>query len=433
MLRILTSELASHAGERVLVAGWLHHRRQLSRVTFVVLRDARGLAQIVVESAHDRAAVADLLLETVLEVTGDVVTAPQAPSGVELRSPAVSVIATPAEVPPIELRRPELKEQLPMILDHAPVALRHPRERAKHEIAAASLAGYRTALGRLGFTEIQTPKLVATATEGGANVFEVDYFGRTAYLAQSPQLYKQMMVAVFERVFETGPAFRAEPHDTTRHLAEYVSLDAEIGFIVGHGDVMAIAREAVAGMVEGVHLGAAGALELLGLKTPEVPAEVPAVDFVAAQTLIEEATGEKVLGELDLAPSHERWLGDWALREYDSEFVFVVGYPMAKRPFYTHPDPDRPEFSKSFDLLFRGLELMTGGQRLHLYEDYVAALDARGLSPDSFKAYLQAFRYAMPPHGGFAVGLERWVARLVGAQNIRETTLFPRDRMRLSP
>jgi nondiscriminating aspartyl-tRNA synthetase len=214
---------------------------------------------------------------------------------------------------------------------------------------------------------------------------------------------------VFERVYEIGPVFRAEPHDTTRHLAEYVSLDAEVGFIEDHHEVMRFAREAVAGMAE-----ATGGVE--------VPEEIPWIHF--ADTGVE---------DVDLAPADERRLGEWARDEHGSDFLFVVGYPMAKRPFYTHPDPERPEYSKGFDLIFRGVEVITGGQRLHRYEDYVAALAARGESLDQYEGYLQAFRYGMPPHGGFAIGLERWVAQLVGARNVRETTLFPRDLHRLQP
>src|SRR2546430_7112113 len=217
---MFTNQLSAHVGERVRLAGWLHHRRQLSRLTFLVLRDASGLAQIVVEDDATSAQASALLSETVIDVEGQAVASPQAPGGVEVHASSLTVLATPAATPPIELRRPELKEQLPTLLDHAPVALRHPRKRACFELAAASLAGYRAALDADGFTEIQTPKIVASATESGANVFGVDYFGRPAFLAQSPQFYKQIMVGVFERVYEAGPVFRAEPHDTQRHLAE---------------------------------------------------------------------------------------------------------------------------------------------------------------------------------------------------------------------
>lgn len=433
MERTWTSELPGKAGQRVLLKGWLHRLRRLSGVSFLVLRDARGLVQVVVDDPGLAASLSRLHHESILEVEGVVVREPQAPAGVEVRQPNVSVIAAAAAPPPVDLFRPALRAQLPTLLDHAPVTLRHPRRRAVFLVAAASMAGFREALRRQDFVEIQTPKIVGSSTEGGANVFALDYFGRPAFLAQSPQLYKQTMVGVFERVFQVGPAFRAEPHDTPRHLNEFVSLDAEMGFISDHRTVMASLRDAIAGMVDAVGAEAASALELHGAGLPEVPETIPSLHFSEALSLVSAATGEDLSGELDLAPAHESWLGDWARRELSSDFLFVTGYPMAKRPFYTHPDPARPGYSNSFDLLFRGQELVTGGQRLHLYEDYLAALAARGLSQEPFAGYLQAFRHGMPPHGGFAIGLERWVARLVGAANIRETTLFPRDLNRLSP
>jgi nondiscriminating aspartyl-tRNA synthetase len=407
-VRVLSNELADRVGERVRLAGWVHSSRDLGAVSFLVLRDRAGLAQIVSSEALD------LQSETVLEIEGRVVLASQAPSGVELHEPTFSVLAAPVDAAPVELRRPVLKETLPTLLDFAPVALRHPRERAKFELAAASVAGFRAALDRLGFKEITTPKIVASATESGANVFRLDYFGREAFLAQSPQFYKQTMVGVFERVYETGPVFRAEPHDTARHLAEYTSLDAEIGFIRDHFDVMRVVRDAVACMVEVVRERAGGAVELLGVDLPEVPKEIPWLHF--ADTGVD---------DVDLAPADER-----RLCEEHGQWLFVTGFPMAKRPFYTHPEPESPKYSNSFDLLFRGMEIVTGGQRLHLYQDYIAALQG---DIEPYESYLQAFRYGMPPHGGFALGLERWVARLIGATNIRETTLFPRDLNRLSP
>jgi nondiscriminating aspartyl-tRNA synthetase len=424
MERVLSTDLGGRVGEPVRVAGWLHHQRQLARVAFALVRDRRGIVQVVVEDPDLRAELDTLPPETVLAVEGTAVRSDQAPGGIEIHGPSIEVISRPVGAPPpFELRRPELNAQLPTLLDHAAAALRHPRRRAVTKIAAASVAGFRAALDALEFTEVHTPKLVASATESGANVFAVDYFGRQAYLAQSPQFYKQTMVGVLERVYEVGPVFRAEPHDTARHLAEYVSLDAELGFIADHTEVMAVLRSTLVGMVD--------AVAALDATPPEVPAEIPSVDFTAAQEMIEADTGERIVGEADLAPAHERWIGDWARREHGSDFVFVTGYPAAKRPFYTHPDPARPGFTNSFDLLFRGVELVTGGQRLHRYEDVVAALGDQ--DPGPLAGYLDAFRYGMPPHGGFAIGLERWMARLVGAANVREVTLFPRDLSRLSP
>ncbi len=280
-----------------------------------------------------------------------------------------------------------------------------------------------------GFVEIFTPKLVGSATESGSDVFEMGYFGRTAYLAQSPQFYKQMMVGVHERVFEVGPVFRAEPHDTARHLNEYVSLDAEMGFIQDHVEVMKTLRDAIAGMVGAVGQAMGSSALGLDLTLPVVPDEIPVVHFSEAMKIL----GRTDEGADDLAPADERELGRWAFDEHGSEWVFVSGYPMSKRPFYTHPDPDRPGYSRGFDLLFRGLELVTGGQRLHLYPEYLAALAAKGLTGEGMEGYLEAFKYGMPPHGGFAIGLERFVARLTGVQNVREVTLFPRTMTRLEP
>ena len=229
------------------------------------------------------------------------------------------------------------------------------------------------------------------------------------------------------------PVFRAEPHDTPRHLNEYVFLDAEMGFIVDHTTVMDVLTAVIHGMVAAYYDEAAADVSLLDVVRPEAPPVFPVIHFADALNLIEHATGEVLAGELDLAPAHERWLGEWAKRTHGSDFLYVVGFPTAKRPFYTHPDPRQHEFANGFDLLFRGLELVTGSQRLHRSEDYLAALEARGLDPAPFAGYVDAFTYGMPPHGGFAIGLERWVARLVGAENIRETTLFPRDLHRLTP
>jgi nondiscriminating aspartyl-tRNA synthetase len=416
-------------GEPVRLEGWVHRRRELATVTFLVLRDRSGLAQVVVRGDGAAALPPEV---TTVRVVGTATANAAAPGGVEVTDPVVTPLTEPAATPPIELWRPALNASLPTLLDHAPVTWRHPQQRARWELAAASLRGFRATLDAAGFTEVQTPKLVASATESGANVFEVDYFGRPAYLAQSPQFYKQQLVGVFERVYEVGPVFRAEPHDTVRHLAEYVSLDVELGFVRDHRDVLAQLRDVVAGMVEGVHEYAAGAVERSGAAVPVVPDEIPVIHFRDALELVGAPEDEP-----DLAPEHERAIGAWALAEHGSDFVAVEGYPMAKRPFYTHPWSREGEtsdrWSNSFDLLFRGLELVTGGQRLHRPSDYVAAIRARGEDPAAYAAYLQAFEHGMPPHGGFAIGLERWTARLTGVANVREVTLFPRDLNRLVP
>jgi nondiscriminating aspartyl-tRNA synthetase len=423
MRTLCTSLPTLEPGSPVTLEGWVHRRRELARVTFLVVRDRSGLAQVVLP-----AATVVPPEETTVRVTGTATANAQAPGGVEVTDAVVEALTEPAETPPAELWRPHLDVSMPTLLDHAPVLWRHPAQRARWELAAASLRGFRATLDGLGFTEVATPKLVESATESGANVFPVDYFGRPAYLAQSPQFHKQQLVGVFERVYEVGPVFRAEPHDTVRHLAEYRSLDVELGFVRDHRDVLAVLREVLAGMVDAIVEHAAPAVGRTGARVPEVPGEIPVIHFADALALVGAPADEP-----DLAPEHERALGEWALEEHGSDFLAVEGYPMAKRPFYTHPQPDDPRWSNSFDLLFRGLELVTGGQRLHRPGDYDAAIRARGEDPGDYAAYLQAFRHGMPPHGGFAIGLERWVARLVEATNVREVTLYPRDLHRLAP
>ena len=398
MERILTTELAAHAGERVLLRGWLHRQRRLSRVSFLLLRDRSGVAQVVLPEP------ADLGAETVLEVEGRAVAAPAAPGGAEVHDAAVRVIAEPVDPLPVELHRPLPRESLPTRLDAAAVSLRHPAVRERFRLTARAVAAYRRTLDALGFVEVHTPKIVGTATESGANVFRIDYFGRDAFLAQSPQLYKQTLVGVFERVYEVGPVFRAEPHETGRHLAEYVSLDAERGFIRDHRDVIDVLRAVVPAMIEAVG------------ETP--PDEMPIVRFQDVRS------GE----EPDLSPADER-----RICAEHGELVFVEGFPTAKRAFYTHPDPERPEWSRGFDLLYRGVEIVTGSQRLNRYEDYRRVLAERGLGEEPFASYLDAFRYGMPPHGGFGFGLARFMAQALGLGNLREATLFPRDRNRLQP
>jgi nondiscriminating aspartyl-tRNA synthetase len=431
--RVLASELAAHIGQQVTLSGWLHRRRELKSVTFLVIRDRSGLAQAVLAGHEAARAAAGLTEETAVTVTGVAVSSEAAPGGAEVASPVVTPLSEPAMPPPFDLYRPAVAATLPTVLDHAPTSLRHPMLAAGLAISAASEAGFRATLSARGFTEIHTPKIVQSATESGANVFAIDYFGQPAYLAQSPQFFKQAMVGVFERVYEVGPVFRAEPHDTARHLAQYTSLDAEFGFITDDGDVMTMLRDVIAGMVAGVAERAAQAAELLAVKLPDVPDQIPALDFVAAQELMARQAGWDPRGEPDLSPADERWLGEWALREHGSEFLFVPGFPMSKRPFYTQHDPARPGYTRSFDLIFRGLELVTGGQRLHNYSDYLMALAARGEDPAQYASYLQVFSHGMPPHGGFAVGLERWTARLTGAANVRQVTAFPRDIHRLAP
>ena len=435
MERIRTTEISAHVGERICIAGWLHSLRRLGTLNFLIIRDGWGTVQAVAESDAELEPLlgVEAGVETVLTVEGLAVSNDQAPGGLELHELQIEIITPVTEAPLVPLNKRAIRAGIATVLDHAVVVNRHPAHRATLRLGAGVMQGFRATLGTRGFTEIQTPKIVASATESGANVFRLDYFGRPAYLAQSPQFYKQIMVGVFERVFEVGPVFRAEPHETTRHINEYVSMDVEFGFIKNHTTVMALLRDVLAGILEMLRTYYSSELEMLGVHLPAVPDEIPQIHFSDAQELIYQRYGADVRGEPDLSPQDERWLGAWAQEAFGSDFLFVTGYPMRKRPFYTHPDPERSEYSNSFDLLFRGTELVTGGQRLHRYSDYIAALKAANLPTEPFEPYLEAFRYGMPPHGGFAIGLERLLMQLTGVPNIRLATTFPRDLARLTP
>lgn len=433
--RTPTSEVGAHIGEPIIVTGWLHSWREMGGVSFLVLRDAWGTIQAVAETEDELKSlrVQAAGVESVISISGRVVAMPQAPGGVELHELLIEVISPVSEPPVVPINKPRLNAQIGTLLDHAVVTNRHPVRRAILRLGAGAMRAFRAVLDERQFTEIQTPKLVAAATESGANVFGVDYFGRPAYLAQSPQLYKQIMVGVFERVYEVGPVFRAERHDTTRHINEYVSLDVEMGFIENHFTVMALLRDVLVGIMETFNERYARDLQLLRVQMPEVAEQIPHIHFVEAQELIYRLHGVDERNEPDLSSQGERWLGEWAKQEFGSDFLYVTGYPTSKRAFYTYPDPQRPGYSNSFDLLFRGVELVSGSQRLHRYEDYVATLEQRQLPLEPFETYLEAFRFGLPPHGGFAIGLERLLMQLTGVPNVRLATLFPRDMMRLTP
>ncbi len=421
----LISELPHAINQQVTVGGWIHAVRNLGGVQFVVLRDGSATVQLVLREQP----LISLHPETVVRVTGIVSSEPRAPQGIEIRDPEVEILSKAANPLPIDVAGQFPMASLPTRLNNAAVALRHPHAQNWIKITAHLVKGFRDTLSSLGFVEIHTPKILETPSESGSNVFQIEYFGRPAYLAQSPQFYKQMMVGVLGRVFEVGPVFRAEPHDTARHLSQYTSLDVEIGFIKDHHTVMDLAQHVVVGMLQAAHTHFSDE----AYDWPLLPETFPVVHFQDATAMISHAIGEDVTGEPDLSPAHEAWLGDWARKELGSDFLFVEGYPALKRPFYTHPDPGNSQYTRSFDLIFRGQELITGGQRLHRFADYVEAMKRHGLSERGLSGYLAAFRYGMPPHGGFAIGLERFVARLTGVSNIRDVTLFPRDMKRLQP
>lgn len=428
MKRTLSSEVASRVGERVTVAGWLHVVRVLGGVTFALLRDRAGLIQMVTEDAGNADVLHRLGVESVVAVSGLVAREPRAPTGIEIRVEHIEPISPVAAELPLQINRRSLSAGLDVLLDHRAVSLRAPVRRAifaiQHEVAT-SFAEFLTAQG---FTKIHTPKIVCAGAEGGADIFSLDYFGERAYLGQSPQFYKQIMVGVFERVFEIAPAYRAEKHDTARHTNEFTSLDLEMGFIASHEEVMEIENAWLCSLAERLRERCAEEFRLVGASIPEVPERIPRVRLAEVQETI-----GRCVGEPDLDPEGERLACAWAQQRFSSEFLFVTHYGSEKRPFYTMDDLEVPSLTRSFDLLFRGWEVTTGGQRLHRYEDCVAKVRKWGLDPAVFEFYLEAFRFGMPPHGGLGAGLERITARLLNLSNLREAALFPRDRKRLVP
>jgi nondiscriminating aspartyl-tRNA synthetase len=432
MERILTSEVASHAGETVRLAGWVHNLRNFREVKFLVLRDRGGLIQTIVApgSGID---VSEIGKEFVVEIEGKVVPDDRAPRGHEVHASSLKVLAS-AQEPPLEINRPKVlaKTHLDKILDYRAVSLRALELRAIFEVQAEILNSFGEYLRSQSFTEVKTSKIVGTATEGGANVFEIDYFGKPAYLAQSPQFYKQIMVGSgLERVYEIGYVYRAEKHETSRHINEYCSLDFEMGFIESEQDVISMQVGLLRHICTSLRERCAEQFERLGATIPDVPETVPQIEFSDAVERVRAEGHRGPPGDLD--PEGERRLCEWSKREHGSEFLYVIGFPLSKRPVYTAFREDDPEISRSFDLLFRGLEITTGSQRIHDYDLLIQKMREKGYDPDEFDYYTSAFRYGMPPHGGLGLGLERLTMKLLGLSNVKEATLFPRDRNRTSP
>ncbi|HEY3314523.1 MAG TPA: aspartate--tRNA(Asn) ligase [Bacillota bacterium] len=430
MERVTSRHLKSHAGRTVVAAGWVHVIRALGNLTFIVIRDRDGLFQVVAEGHDDQ--VSALTIESVVRVTGKVALDERAPSGAEIRLSELEIVALAEQSLPFEVNKKDLLAGLDLVLDHRVLSLRHPKVHAIFSVQSEIMAGFRDFLSGRGFTEISTPKIVATGTEGGSELFALNYFDRPAYLAQSPQFYKQMLVgAGYERVFEVGHVYRAEEHNTSRHINEFTSLDLEMGFIDSDEDLMDLEDELLAHVFERVGWRCAPELELLEAKLP--PAVKPArLPLAEVQGILAREYGKESPAE-GLDPEGERLICEYMAVHGRGELVFVTTWPANKRPAYAYPDPDDPTLTRSFDLLFRGLEVTTGGQRIHLYPQLVESLTRFGLNPEGFASYLETFRLGMPPHGGLAIGLERLTARLLGLSNLREAALFPRDRTRLTP
>lgn len=431
MQRTLIKDISNSVGQEVLVKGWIDVRRDQGKMVFLDLRDVTGKVQAVVLPNHTEAlTIAQKVRpEWVVAITAQVNKRPErnikvgvVNGDVELEVLAIEVISE-SEIP-FELAT-ELN--IDTFLDNQPFTLRSEKSRAIFKVQSEIVKAFRLFLDTQNFTEFQCPKLVGGDAEGGSAIYQVDHFGHKAGLATSPQLYKQIMVGVFEKVYTIGNVFRAEKHATSRHLNEYTSMDLEFGFIQDHTDIMRLENDLMIFISKHLQEKCSSEFKLLQAEIPIVIENIPIRTLHEAQEIIEKEFGGKALGEPDLEPEHERQLCEWAKTHHNSDFIFITHYPMSKRPFYTYEDENNKGYSKSFDLLFRGVEITTGGQRRHTKELMIEGLKKKNLNPELFSFYLQAFETGMPPHGGLAIGLERLTQKFLGLSNVKEAALFPRD------
>ena len=418
--------------QEAVVEGAVHSIRNMGDVAFVILRRREGLFQTVFENEQVNVSIHELKEAMTVRVRGILCEEERAPHGRELRLRHVDILSCPAGPLPLAIDKWKMNTSLEAKLNYRSLSLRNIQERSKFKIQEALVRAFRDFLYEQGFTEIHTPKIGARGAEGGANMFKLSYFHKPAVLAQSPQFYKQMMVGVFDRVFETGPVFRAEKHNTKRHLNEYTSLDFEMGYIDSFEEIMAMETGFLQYAMEVLKKDYAKELEILKVELPDV-SRIPAVRFDKAKELVAGKYNRKIRNPFDLEPEEEALIGQYFKEEYNADFVFVTHYPSKKRPFYAMDDPEDTRYTLSFDLLFHGLEITTGGQRIHDYNALRQKIADRGMEEEGMEQYLDTFKHGMPPHGGLGIGLERLTMQLLGEDNVRETCLFPRDLNRLEP
>ena len=426
------NELANYIGSEVKIHGSIYKIRKMRGFAFVLLRTKREVVQCIYSEEQAGFSLEELEEESTVIFTAKVAEEPRSKAGYELQLRAVEVLSKPAEASPIVINNKLVDTSIENLLNYRPVTLRNEKQRAIFKIQEGITCGMREFLLQENFTEIHTPKIVYAGAEGGANIFKLEYFGKEAYLAQSPQFYKQMMVGVFERVFEIAPVFRAEKHDTARHLNEYTSVDVEMGYIESFEEIMQMETCMLQNVMRYLKEHYTHELELLNVELPKVEA-IPAIKFIEAKELVAKEYNRVIKDYEDFEPEEEKLLCELIQKKTGSEFVFVTHYPSKKRPFYAMESTEKPEETVSFDLLFRGLEITTGGQRIHSYEEQVAKMERRGMNVELFESYLMMHKYGMPPHGGMGLGLERFTSKLLGQENVRLSTLFPRDINRLVP
>lgn len=424
--------LKAEEGTTIILEGAVHSIRDMGEIAFVILRKREGLIQTVWEEGKTDMELSEIREGDYIHVTGQIKDEERAPHGKEVRLSTIRHLSHVSCPLPLPIDKWKLNTSLEAKLDRRSLSLRNIRERARFRIQEGIVRGFRDFLYEQGFTEIHTPKIGAKSAEGGANMFRLSYFHRPAVLQQSPQLYKQMMVGVFDRVFEIGPVFRAEKHNTRRHLNEYTSLDFEMGYIHSFLDICAMETGFLQYTMNLLEKEYSKELKLLNITLPDVE-KIPYVRFDEAKRLVSEKYNRKIRNPFDLEPEEEELIGKYFKEEYNADFVFVTHYPSKKRPFYAMDDPEDTRYTLSFDLLYHGLEITTGGQRIHDLSMLEEKIQEKGMTEEGLEQYLDAFRFGMPPHGGLGIGLERLTMQLLGEDNVREACLFPRDMSRLEP
>lgn len=434
--RTLVTELPLHLGQEVTVAGWLHNLRDMKNFGFAILRDRTGLAQVVLEAAHLEQ-LKGLQHETVIKVTGTVKEKkskdPNAKE-VEVQATTLEILSPVVDVVPVEIAKPDLDVNLDTLIDNRVVTLRHPKQRAIFRVQAALARGYRDYMAAQGFTEIFFPILAGAASEGGAEFFKVDYYGREATLTQSAQLYKQITMGVYEGVYGISYSFRAEKFATSRHLTEFNQLEFEMGFVEDMNEVMAHAEGSIRAMIAKVEAECGDELKLLDVTLPPLGERFPRISLKDALLAYRDEGGVDETSEPDLSPAGEKWLSTvWGPQHHNCGFVIVTDYPTSKRPFYAMRDPRDPSNTITFDLIGFGSEIISGGMRINRYDEQLQAIKDKGLNPADFEDYLTMHKYGIPPEGGFGMGLQRLTQNILGLANVKEATIFPRDVQRLRP
>lgn len=435
-LRLMsTQHLERSTGQQVRLAGWMQWVRILGKIGFIQLRDGAGETQIVVDEPSLIKLLRSLHPESVIEVEGMVVPAPVGKqlSSLEVRASTIRPLVRVVDTLPFELHQPHLSSSLTTLLDHAALRLRHPSQRSLFRIASGMISAFRACLDERDFVEIQTPKVLDRRTDGGADLIPVDHYGQQCYLSQGPQLHKQVMVGVLERVYEVAPIFHADAHATRWQLNEYSSLEVEMGFIQDESTLVALLTEVLSAMTKSVSTKFARDLEAIGAAAVRIPPSIPAITYADALDHIERERGVSLRGANSIPAAEKQWLSRWMLENSGSSIFYIMGDPYHVSSFYDRLNEIDNGYTRNFTLVVNGIGVAHGGQRLHRYEDYLAALAARGQDPGQFQDYLSIFRYGMPPHGGFAIGMPRLLTALFDLDNVRLATLFPRDAKRLTP